>query len=134
MLETSTEPDRAGLRKFGLVTAGMFVLIFGLLLPWLFALRPPIWPWWLAAAFVVPALVRPMALAPVYRLWMRAAGVIGTFNNRILLGVVFFLVVTPIGLLRRALGMDSMNRRLGGTLSYRVPSAIRDPKSLERPY
>ena len=134
MMESVPELDRAGLRKFGLVTGAMFVLVFGLLLPWVFSLNFPRWPWWLAAAFALPALVWPPALAPVYRVWMRAAGAIGRLNSAIVLGLMFFVVLTPFGLLRRAFGRDPMQRRMGGVQSYREPSTVRNPKSLERPY
>lgn len=134
MHHPAPELDRAGLRKFGLVTGAMFVLMFGLVLPWLFGLHFPRWPWWLAAALALPALLWPPALGPVYRGWMRAAGVLGRFNTALVLGLMFFVVLTPIGLLRRAFGRDPMQRRIGGVPSYREASTPRNPKSLERPY
>jgi Saxitoxin biosynthesis operon protein SxtJ len=133
-LQAPPELDRAGLRKFGLATGGMFVLTFGLLLPWLFGLRWPAWPWWVAGALALPALVWPPSLAPVYRIWMRMADVLGRINSWMLLAAVFYLVFTPFGAVRRLLGSDPMRRRIGAKGSYREPSTKRDPKSLERPY
>ncbi len=47
------------------------------------------------------AAVAPSLLHPVYRGWMRVGEVLGWINTRIILTLVFFLVVTPIGLLMR---------------------------------
>ena len=57
-------------------------------------------------------LVAPRILAPAYRVWMKLAEVLAWINTRILLGVVFFGVVTPIGLVMRLLGRDPMRRQL----------------------
>jgi hypothetical protein len=54
-----------------------------------------------AAAFALTPLVAPRALVPVYRRWMRLAEILGWINTRILLVAIFYLVVTPIGLLLR---------------------------------
>jgi hypothetical protein len=72
----NTNPDKQELRKFGLVFAGMFILIFGLLLPWIWDKPSPTWPWIVAAVFVATALLVPMALGPVYRLWMKIGHVL----------------------------------------------------------
>ena len=59
------ELDRKGLREFALVTGGVLVGLFGLVLPWLFNLGWPTWPWILAGILVALGLVAPMALQPV---------------------------------------------------------------------
>ena len=59
--------DKKGLREFALVTSGVIVGLFGLLLPWLFKLGWPTWPWVLAAILVTLGFVAPMVLRPVYR-------------------------------------------------------------------
>jgi hypothetical protein len=53
------------------------------------------------ALFVLAGLLAPRPLAPVFRGWMRLAEVLGWINTRILLTVIFYLVVTPIGLVMR---------------------------------
>ncbi len=62
-------------------------------------------------ALVVLGLAAPRVLAPLYRVWMLLAVVMGFVMTRVLLTAVFFLLVTPIGLVRRALGHDPMQRR-----------------------
>lgn len=56
-------------------------------------------------------LINPVPISPFYRLWMRLAAVMGWVNTRILLGLMFFLVFTPIALARRALGHDPLELR-----------------------
>lgn len=57
----------------------------------------------IAALFAFSALVVPVALAPIHRAWMRFAEVLGWINTRILLILIFYLVVTPLGLVMRLL-------------------------------
>ncbi len=55
----------------------------------------------IAALFVISTLAAPAALAPVYRWWMRIAEVLGWINTRVLLVLIYYLVVTPLGLIMR---------------------------------
>ncbi len=66
------------------------------------------------------ALVAPSLLGPVHRLWMQVAHAMGWFNTRVLLGVVYFVVMTPTGIVMRLLGRDPLDRRLGDRPSYWV--------------
>ena len=128
--------DRSELRRFGLLMAGMIGAVLGLLLPWTFDASWPAWPWLLAGAFAVAALVRPAVLAPVHQAWMGFAHLLGWVNTRLVLGLVFFLLVTPLGLLLRATGWDPMRRRLEPDAStYRIPrDRAPAPSDLERPF
>jgi hypothetical protein len=60
---------------------------------------------------VISAFVSPTSLRVVYRGWMALGQALGWFNTRIILGVVFYLLVTPMGLLMRLAGKDPMRRR-----------------------
>ena len=131
----NTNPDKQELRKFGLVFAGMFILIFGLLLPWIWDKSSPMWPWIVAAVFVAAALLVPMALGPVYRLWMKIGHVLGWINTRIILGVMFFLMFAPVALLLRLLGKDMLKQRLDtSATTYRIASEQLPRDRMERPY
>jgi hypothetical protein len=73
---------------------------------------------WQRTELLVPALilqvvsmVAPQVLRPVAIVWFGFAHLLGAVVSRVLLAVVFGLVVTPIGLLRRALGKDSLRLR-----------------------
>ena len=128
------ELDRKGLREFALVTSGVLVGLFGLLLPWLFNLGWPIWPWILAAVLSVFGFAAPMALRPVYRLWMRFGLVLSRITTPIIMGLVFFLMITPIGLIRRLFSSDPMARNFHHGDSYRVPREKTPAKNMERPF
>lgn len=124
------------LREFGLVTGGIVAVLFGLLLPWLFsAERFPLWPWLVAAGLGGTGLIVPMALRPVYRVWMAFGHVMGWINTRIILGVAFYFIFTPVSLGLWLLRKDPMARKLiASQPSYRVPSSQHDPKHMENPF
>ena len=54
-----------------------------------------------AGLFALTAILTPAVLVPVYRWWMRLAEILGWINTRIILVIIFFLIVTPLGLLMR---------------------------------
>ncbi len=122
------------LRSFGFTVGGIFVLI-GL---WPLLLRAADPRWWaivVAACLIIPAAIYPTSLAWPYRGWMLIGHLLGWINTRIILGFVFYLVVTPIGLYRRWLGKDPMGRQLRPDLdSYRVPRNSRPSSHLTKQY
>jgi len=102
-----TRNERKELRQFGLVVGGIFAAIgFWPLLMHGQGLRS--WAAVLSALLLVPALVFPGLLRPVHRGWMFAGHALGWVNTRILLGIVFYGIVTPLGLIRRLLEKDVM--------------------------
>jgi len=127
-------PSAAELRKFGLSTGIAFVVIFGLLLPWLFEFKIPHWPFVLGVILVGSGLAAPTLLKPVHRVWMWLAMKIGAFNSRVLLGLVFYVAITPVGLVRRLIGADPLGLRASTASTYRKSSRQRTPASQERPF
>jgi len=131
------ELDTKGLRQFGLMLGGILVLVFGLLLPW-------IWEWenlpnlkWIGAGLLIItwALLAPNSMRGLYYGWMRVAMVIGNVVNAVILAIVFFLVITPMGVAMRMMGKDPMCRTLDkSVVSYRVISKVPDKNHVERPY
>ena len=113
------------LRHFGFLVGG----IFGAIGLWPMVWRhqsPRQWALALAIALVLPAQVAPRILAPVYRAWMALGEVLAWINTRIILGVVFYGVVTPLGLLMRLFSRDPMRRQFDRTgESYRI---LRTPR------
>ena len=135
MENTNTNPDKQELRKFGLIFAGMFILIFALLLPWIWDKPSPMWAWIVAGVFVAAALLVPMWLAPVYRLWMKIGHVLGWINTRIILGLVFFVIFAPVAIVLKILGKDALKQRLDASASsYRIASEQLPRDRMERPY
>jgi Saxitoxin biosynthesis operon protein SxtJ len=86
-----------------------------------------VWPLHLGVAivFLAIALLRPNALSPLNRLWTRFGLLIGMIVSPIVLGLLFVLVVTPVGLLMRLTGKDPLRlRRESGVGSYWI---VRNP-------
>ena len=126
--------DNKQLRSFGLTVGGVFALI-GLWPLILHAADPRWWSVVVAGILIAPALVYPNSLFWPYKGWMAVGHVLGWINTRIILGVVFYAVVTPIGIVRRWLGKDPMGRRLRPDLdSYRVVRTLRPASHLRRQY
>jgi len=127
--------DAKGLREFGFVTGAIVAGLFGLFFPWLLDSGTPLWPWTLALILALWALIAPVTLEPIYRGWMRMGLMIGSVTTPLILGIVFFLVVLPTGLVMRLFGHDPMARELNDEAStYRVPSHEIEVKNMERPF
>jgi hypothetical protein len=69
------------------------------------------WAIVVAAASLATALLRPSLLAPLNRLWTWVGLLLHRVVSPLVLGVLFFLVVTPVGLLMRARGKDPLRLR-----------------------
>jgi len=129
------ELDKKGLRQFGLMMAGFIAGIFGLVLPWMWGLAYPLWPWATGVVFLVWAVGSPASLRPMYMGWMKVAMVIGGVINHLVLAVVFYVVMLPMGLVMRAMGKDPMARKFDKTMkSYRVMSKAPVRNHMERPF
>ena len=118
-------------RKFGLSVGGV-LLLFAAIAYWRGHLT-------LAPILAVPGgllalggVLFPGLLVPVERRWMAAAMVIGTFNTRVLLTVVYYLLITPIGLVFRLLGRDPLDRHPQTGDSYWTRRSPEPPPSRER--
>lgn len=68
-----------------------------------------------ATGFLVPAAARAF-----HRFWMGLAGILGYINSRILLSLLYYMVFTPVGLVRRLMGRDPMQRRSPAKSTYWV--------------
>jgi len=127
--------SRKDLRKFGQLFAGIFAVLFGLFLPFIFDLGYLIWPWIVSAFFLVLSLVSPGALSPFYQTWMRFGVVMNIIMSRLILGSVFLLTVIPTGLILRLRGKDILNLKIDKkSSSYRVKSESKDSNHLQKPY
>lgn len=129
------ELDRDGLRRFGFTMAAMIGLVFGIVLPWLMGRSWPLWPWLIAGVFAAWGLIAPQSLRTVYRGWMRVGLAIGKVTTPLLLGLVFFLIFTPVAAFMRLIGRDTLTRRTDAeAASYRRASDSRKRKHMERPF
>lgn len=93
-------------RAFGWVFTAVFVLIGAW--PLLHASAPRWWAIGIAAAFALVTLAKPTLLSGLNRWWMKLGVLLGKVVSPIALGVLFYLVFTPIGLLMRLMGKDPL--------------------------
>ncbi len=110
-------------RAFGIVFAVVFALI-GL---WQWGKEIDLFPWALGigGAFLALALIRPALLAPLNRLWFRFGLLLHKIVNPIVMGLIFFLAVTPTALILRLLGKDPLRRKFDlSAASYWI---VREP-------
>ena len=122
------------LRSFGLLVGGAFAVIG--LWPRVWRGEPPrLWALVLAVLLAGFGLVLPRALRHPYRGWMALGHALGWVNTRILLGLVFYLVVTPMGIVMRLFGKDPMRRRFDrGASSYRIGREARPGTHMRRQF
>jgi hypothetical protein len=116
------------LRKFGLLVGGIFAII-GI---WPLGFRGEplrLWALILGGILIVLGALIPQVLAPIHKGWMLVGNVLGWVNTRILLSIVFYGLVTPIGLLFRLIGKDALRRAFAEESStYRIVKSPR-PRS-----
>ena len=93
-------------KSFGLMFGVVFLILTGIV--WLISGNIWMWSIIVAALFFVVALALPLLLLPLNRLWMVFAGRLAWLNNRLILGLFFFLFMTPIAVVMRLFGWDPM--------------------------
>src|SRR6185503_9720742 len=123
-------------RSFGLVVGAVFAALGGW---WMLRGKfQPVAPYVLAlgAMLMLLGLSFPRALVIPNQLWMGLAEAISFVMTRVILAIVFFALVTPIGLFRRLIGGDPLNRRADKSESYWKPYLSRqaDARHYEKMY
>lgn len=110
-----TETQASSERSFGFVFAAVFAIV-------------ALWPmwggasvrWWaaaIAAGFASVAIIRPGVLRPANALWARFGALLHSIVSPIVLGFMFFIVITPLGLLMRVLGKNPLQLRYDRSLA-----------------
>lgn len=128
--------DARTLRNFGLMIGAALGLVFGLLLPWLWDGTYPLWPWLVGGSLALTGWLKPAWLNLPHRGWMRLALALGWLNTRLILGLVFYGCMTPLGLILRLVGKNPLARRFDPKAdSYRVVVTPRPNQAhFERPF
>ncbi len=96
-------------RGFGLMFAAVFAVLGAV--GWLAFDARPYWAAVVAIAFAILALAAPGSLLPLNRLWSAFARQLGHVNNYVILGLFFYVLVFPVGLVMRVVGGDPMHRK-----------------------
>ena len=112
-------------RSFGIVFFVVFLLIAVFPLANSEDLR--IWSLIISLIFLILGLLKSKILTPLNRLWFKFGIFLGKIVSPLVMGVIFFFVVTPIGLIMKILGKDLLNLKYNLNKSYWIEKS--DPKS-----
>jgi hypothetical protein len=130
----TTKKSRRAEREFGLIVGGVLLALSSW---WLYrgkfsTVLPLTLP--LGGLLVLLGLIFPAALVWPNKAWMGLAEVLSFVTTRIILAFVFFVIVTPIGVIKRFFGWDPLHRRAGKSDSYWKPYSERqrDPRHYEK--
>ena len=143
MAAQSKPESKTELRKFGLMFGLILVLLFGLLIPLVrHGIGPgmsfaawPVWPWLTGAVVGAWALLHPRSLTLLHGPWMKFAQVAQWVNTRIIMLLMFYCMILPIGLLLKLFGKDSLNLKFDAKLdSYRIRQTAQEKDHMEKPY
>ncbi|MGH9957066.1 MAG: SxtJ family membrane protein [Pyrinomonadaceae bacterium] len=123
-------------KEFGLIVGGIFSLLS---LWWLYRgkfVSVAQVTLALGIVLVLFGLIYPKALVYPNRAWMKLAVILSYVTTPIILGIVFFFIVTPIGVVKRLFGWDPLHRRAGPGPSYWRPYSERqrNPRHYEKMY
>ena len=101
------------LRQFG-ITVGIVLGLLGGLFLWR-EKEGYFYFFILSAALLCLGIVVPILLKPIYKAWMTLAIHMGWFITRVILIILFYLIITPIGLLAKLFGKDFLSRKFDKT-------------------
>ena len=103
-------------RSFGIVFFIVFLLIA--LYPIINNENIRIWSLIISVIFIILGLLNSKILTPLNKLWFKFGIFLGKIVSPLIMGVIFFFVVTPIGLIMRMLGKDVLNLKQNKDKSY----------------
>ena len=112
-------------RSFGIVFFVVFLLIA--LYPLIHNEEIRIWSLIISLIFLVLGLINSRILNPLNKLWFKFGIFLSKIISPLIMGIIFFLVVTPIGLIMRVFGKDVLNLKYNKNQSYWIEK--KGPKS-----
>ena len=112
-------------RSFGIVFFIVFLLIA--LYPLINEENFRLWSLVISLIFLVLGLINSQILTPLNKLWFKFGILLGKIVSPIIMGIIFFFVVTPIGFIVRAIGKDLINLKYNNNKSYWIEKT--GPKS-----
>jgi hypothetical protein len=122
-MSTSDQPPLPSNARFG----WLFATILAAVATYQFWTGRHLVAWIVAAvaiAFIAIALTRPTALQPLNRLWFAFGLLLGRIVSPLVLGILFFLIITPVALGGKLFGRDALRLKRRITASHWIP---RDP-------
>jgi len=112
VIEINKNPSQKELAWFGLMFLAFFGLIGGFVW-WRFEAQTAAFTLWgVAAAIVAVYYAVPSVRKPIYLGWLYAAFPIGWVISHVVMGVIYFLVITPFALVFKVIGRDALNQKI----------------------
>ena len=112
-------------RSFGIVFFVIFLIVA--LYPLINNEDLRIWSLLISAIFLVLGLLNSKLLSPLNKFWFKFGLFLGKVFSPVIMGIIFFLVVTPIGFIMRIIGKDLLNLKFNKDKSYWIEKT--GPKS-----
>ncbi len=112
-------------RSFGIVFFVVFLIIA--LFPLINDGNIRLWSLFVSLAFLVLGLLNSKFLSPLNKIWFKFGLFLGKIISPMVMGLIFFFVVTPIGILMRILKKDLLNLKMNNNKSYWIEKS--EPKS-----
>ena len=103
-------------RSFGIVFFVVFLLVA--LYPLIHAEEIRLWSLIISIIFLILGLLNSKILGPLNKIWFKFGILLGKIVSPLIMGIIFFLVVTPIGFIMRLLGKDVLNLKYNKNKSY----------------
>ena len=113
-------------KSFGIVFFIVFLLIA--IYPLLKDNDLRIWSLVISFIFLILGLINSKILTPLNRLWFKFGLLLGKFISPLIMGIIFFVVVTPIGIIMRLLKKDLLNLKYNKKETYWIDKS--GPKSI----
>ncbi len=105
--------DKKELRKFGISVGAVILLISLLLLYW----EKSFWIWFFIVAdfLIIAGVLFPNILLPLQKVWMTLAVLLGFVMTRVILSILYYIIITPIGFITRIIGKDFLSLKIDKT-------------------
>jgi|TARA_B110000881_G_C18533427_1_gene494383 predicted membrane metal-binding protein len=113
-------------RSFGIVFFIVFLLVA--FYPFFKNEDIRVWSLFIAIIFLILGLLNSKILTPLNSIWFRFGLLLGKIVSPVIMGIIFFIIVTPIAFFMRILGNDLLNLKYNNNKSYWIKKS--GPKSL----
>jgi hypothetical protein len=124
----SQDKNRSSNKSFGIVFFFVFFLIG--IYPLLNSNDLRFWSLFLSIIFLILGLMNSKILTPLNRIWFKFGVLLGTIVSPFVMGVIFFFIVTPIGVIMRITGKDLLSLKYSNKNTYWIEKS--GPKSRMR--
>ena len=119
-------------RGFGFIFSAVFVIIG--LYPVLQSQDIRLWAFIIALIFLFFGIFLPKALILPNKLWFKLGSFLGAIVSPIIMGMIFFLTVTPTGMIMRLLGKDILNQKIKKTIKSYWIKKIKTVSSMKNQF